>query len=146
MTQMTKPRISTEIDGQQITLVDLAKTSTAIERGVRYYTICRRYRLGIRGIDLIAPFPAPKAVKERTEAQAQHELAVLRREARERRERTAAQREQARQDAMALARAEHEAEFSRPLIDRRLLTDEERWQAEFQAKGVQRWAPMGGWR
>ena len=73
---------------------------------------------------------------------AQKELAELRRKFEAKR----IARKERYTDALVKAREEHEREFSRPLIDRKLLTDEERWQHRFMVKGVQRWAPMGGWR
>ena len=80
----------------------------------------------------------------KTEAEAQRELAELRRAAKRRDYERTEKRRKAREGALAIAQAEHEAEFSRPLISAKLLTAEERWQHRFKAVGVQRWRPMGG--
>lgn len=131
---MTKPRLYTLFDGRRTSIRDLARTPSAIENGITYRIIYRRHQLGLSGHELIAPLP--KRTRPR------RELVDLRRQFKNRR----AERKERYVTALAAAREAHEREFSRPLISAKLLTAEERWQAQFKAKGVQRWQSMGGWR
>ena len=139
---MSKPKLYTDFDGRRTALRDLVKAPTAIENGISYPMIYKRYRYeGLRGVDLIAPRPK-SARLARTERAALTERAELRRQAKARK----AEREERYITALIKAREAHERELSRPLISAKLLTDEERWQHRFKVVGVQRWTQMGGWR
>ena len=140
---MTKPRLYTLFDGRRTSIRDLARTPTAIENGITYRIIYKRHQLGLSGHDLIAPQPKKRhAKKTNSDETARRELVELRRQFKNRQ----AERKENYITALAAAREAHEREFSRPLISAQLLTAEERRQAEFKAKGVQRWMPMGAWR
>ena len=140
---MTKPRLYTLFDGRRTSIRDLARTPSAIENGITYRIIYKRHQLGLSGHDLIAPQPKKRhAKKTNSDETARRELVELRRQFRDRQ----AERKERYITALIKAREAHEREFSRPLIDRKLLTDEERWQHRFMVRGVQRWVPMGGWR
>lgn len=140
---MSKPILYTDFDGRRTAIRDLVKTPTAIENGITYRIIYKRHQLGLSGHDLIAPQPKkPRSKTIDSDEIARRELVELRRQFRDRK----AERKENYITALAQAREAHEREFSRPLISAQLLTAEERRQAEFKAKGVQRWMPMGGWR
>ena len=143
---MSTTILYTDFDGKRVAIRDLARLPSAIENGIDYPIIYRRYRYkGIRGADLIAPLQSAEArarMRTKPERENMSELAQMRRERRLK----AAERKERAITALVEAREAHEREFSKPLIDRKLLTDEERWQNRFKVFGVQRWAPMGGWR
>lgn len=142
---MSTTILYTDFDGRRVAIRDLARLPSAIENGIDYPIIYRRYRYkGIRGADLIAPLQSSEArarMRTKPERENLSELAEMRRQAKARK----AERKERYITALVKAREEHEREFSRPLIDRKLLTDEERWQHRFMVKSVQRWTQMGGW-
>lgn len=78
----------------------------------------------------------------KTEADAQRELAELRRQFKNRQ----AERKENYITALAQAREAHAREFSRPLISAKLLSHRERTLIRERVKGVQRWWPVGGAR
>ena len=143
---MSTTILYTDFDGKRVAIRDLARLPSAIENGIDYPIIYRRYRYkGIRGADLIAPLQSSEArarMRTKPERENLSELAEMRRQAKARK----AERKERYITALAQAREAHEREFSRPLISAKLLSHRERTLIRERVKGVQRWWPVGGAR